>query len=54
MDGQIRLAEGAYERNGRVEICYNGRWGSISSDSWDLIDTMGTCRELGFAGYHNY
>ena len=46
-DGEIRLVNGTTERNGRVEMCYGGIWGSVCNHFWDDTDASVVCRELG-------
>ena len=47
----IRLVNGTAAHSGRVEIYYNGEWGTICGlNGWSLTDGHIVCHQLGYSG----
>ena len=47
VEGSVRLADGVIEKEGRVEVCVNGVWGSVCDEGWDSTDSHMICIQLG-------
>ena len=48
-DTDVRLVHGRSPREGVVEICFGGRWGSVCNRAWDRADASEVCGQLGFS-----
>lgn len=49
--GDIRLAGGSLNSEGRVEVCYNHQWGTVCDNGWNPVDANVACSQLGFSRF---
>lgn len=47
-EGAIRLVNGSTPAEGRVEVCLNGVWGTVTDDYFSNTDAKVVCRQLHF------
>ncbi|XP_064397460.1 neurotrypsin-like [Halichondria panicea] len=45
-NGTIRLVDGSTDREGRVEVCVGGRWGTVQTNNLQMVEFV--CSTLGF------
>ena len=47
----FRLVGGTTDREGRVEVCMNGRWMAVCSNGWTEREAGLLCREMGHSSF---
>ena len=50
----VRLVGGNSYTEGRLEMYYNGEWGTACYYGWRSSNTYVVCRQLGFGTYGSY
>ena len=50
-DGEIRLAGASEASRGRVEVCFDGSWGTVCDDNWTDKHASVVCQQLGYSAY---
>ncbi len=49
-EGDVRLADGQNDNEGRIEICYQGVWGTVCGDGFDFPDGFVACKNDDVSG----
>ena len=48
-DGDIKLVGDHLANDGRLEMCLDRKWGTVSDDGWSTSNTEVVCRQLGYS-----
>ena len=48
LTGSIRMVNGTFNNEGRLEVCYNNEWGTVCDDYFDHEEAKVVCRQLQF------
>ena len=49
-NGTLRLVDGNNAHSGRVEAFFNGEWGTVCDDAFDIREAQVICNQLGYDG----
>ena len=47
-NGELRLSGGSTAMQGRVEICWNGVWGTVCDEQFDSTEAQVVCAQLNY------
>ena len=51
----MRLSEGETQLEGRLEVCFSRRWGTVEGEGWSETNSQVVCNDFGYehsAGKH--
>ncbi len=49
-DYEVRLVDGRNTNEGRLEVLVDGKWGTVCSQGWTLLEALVVCQQTGL-GY---
>ena len=47
---EVRLKDGAYSCEGRMEVKHQGEWGTVDDLNWSMEEAAVMCRQMGCGG----
>ena len=50
-EGEVRLVNGTLEREGRLEVCSGGVWGTVCASGFTKLSAYVACKQLGYAAH---
>ena len=48
VSAEFRLVDGSRSNNGRIEVFFNGMWGTVCDDNFDQYAATVACKYFGF------
>ena len=47
-NNEVHLVNGSSSNEGRVEVCIEGEWGTVSDNTWNRRNAQVICKQLGY------